>query len=462
MAFLFWPGMFLMQRRNQVAALLALVLTCDLTTAWGQSAAAPQAQTTSSLAGSLHRADNGEIQLHIFYVHGMGIDAPNPKTAPQEFQVSQQFRTSFCKRIGCTTKMGEFQGRNYANEAEFGHNTAPPPLLYLGQEIWSTSDDWHAAAPFVDHYKLVRKNGTTIYLHEINWWPLVFSAKCRQIVAMEAALVDRDEKHIATCSATTSKDSTQEDRFKSYAWITNEEIQRRVPPWPQPALINRRLKRDILDWGFADALLAVGPMRKYLVEGIRELVLASVTPAGAQEFVVVSHSLGSYLLFSALDLQSDPQAVTQPDWQSRFERVLSQTSYAYFMANQVRLLELASLDATKNLRVHLDNWGNLRSQAQKAPPQILAWSDPDDLLTWQVPELAQLAAQDWSAKHVQIINRPAKNAWRWFGLIESPAAAHTNYDINKSVVRAMVPKQNRRDRHPPNSRVDLSTSPSAP
>jgi hypothetical protein len=462
MAFLFCALMFLTRRRNQATALLALGLACPLTTAWGQTASAPQPQTTTSLADPLHRADTGEIQLHFFYVHGMGIDAPNPKTAPQDFQVSQQFRTSLCKRIGCTTKMGEFQGRNYANEAEFRNNTAPPPLQYLGQQIWGTSDDWRAAAPFVDHYKLVRNNGTTIYVHEINWWPLVFSAKCRQIVAKEAALVDRDEQHIATCSAATVKDPTQEDRFKSYAWITNEEIQRRVPPWPQAAMINRRLKRDILDWGFADALLAVGPMRKYLVEGIRELVLDSVAPASAQEFVVVSHSLGSYLLFSALDLQSDPQAATQADWRSRFERVLSQTSYAYFMANQVRLLELASLDATKNLRVYLDNWGKLRTQAQKAPPQIVAWSDPGDLLTWQVPDLAQPDASDSSAKHVRVINRPAKNAWRWFGLIEGPAAAHTNYDINKSVVREMVPKQNRSDSHPPNPGVDLPTSSSAP
>jgi hypothetical protein len=451
-----------MQRRNQLAALLTLILTCHLSAAWGQTAAAPQAQTTTSLADSLIRANTGEVQLHIFYVHGMGIDAPNPKTAPQDFQVSQQFRISFCKQLGCTTKMGEFQGRNYANEAEFRHNSAPPPLLYLGQQIWSTSDDWHAATPFVDHYKLIRKNGITIYVHEINWWPLVLSAKCRLIVAKEAALVDRDEKHIETCSATTAKDFTQEDRFKSYAWITNEEIQRRVPPWPQPALINRRLKRDILDWGFADALLAVGPMRKYLVEGVRELVLDSVTAAGTQEFVVVSHSLGSYLMFSALDLQSDPQAVTQPDWQTRFERVLSQTSHAYFMANQVRLLELASLDATENLRVHLDNWGNLRTRAQEPAPQIVAWSDPDDLLTWQVPDLAQSDAKDSSAKHVQVINRPAKNAWRWFGLIEGPAAAHTNYDINKSVVRAMVPKQKRRDLRSPSSRAELSTSPPEP
>jgi hypothetical protein len=462
MAFLFWPGMFLMHRSNRIAALLALVLTFDLGAAWGQSAAAPQSQATTSLADPLHRADTGEIQLHFFYVHGMGINAPNPKTAPQDFQVSQQFRTSFCKQIGCTTKMGEFQGRNYANEAEFGHNSVPPALMYLGQPIWSSSDDWHAAAPFVDHYKLVRNNGTIIYVHEINWWPLVFSAKCRQIVAKEAALVDRDEQHIATCAAATAKDSTQEDRFKSYAWITNEEIQRRVAPWPQPALINRRLRRDILDWGFADALLAVGPMRKYLVEGIRELVLDSVGPGGGQEFVVVSHSLGSYLLFSALDLQSDPQAVTQADWRSRFERVLSQTSNAYFMANQVRLLELASLDAAKNIRVHLDNWGTLRTQAQKAPPQIVAWSDPGDLLTWQVPDLAQPDASDSSTKHVQVVNRPAKNAWRWFGLIESPAAAHTNYDINEAVVREMVPKQNRRDLLSPKSRANLSTSATAP
>ena len=407
-------GSFLQEHRQRLVTLIAVLLACFAEVSWGQAVAAPQAP--ASLADSLKRARTGETQLHIFYVHGMGISTSKHNAGTQNFEVSEPFRKSLCKAIGCT--INEFEGRSYANEGDFAPDATPPPLSYFGEEVWKRdSNDWRAATPFGDHYKLVSNNGTTIHVHEINWWPLVFSAKCRQIVAKEAALVDLDKKHFVTCAAKTVEDPTP-NRFRSYAWITQNDVQRRQRHWPNPAAINRSLKRDILDWGFADALLAVGPM---------------------QEYIVVSHSLGSYLIFSALDLEGGSQRVTPSNWQSRFEKVLSQTSHAYFMANQVRLLELADLDNTKNgsLITHLEHWSRLRAQAHQDPPRIVAWSDPDDLLTWELPDPDQAKANG-----TDVNNRPASNATRWFWLLESPEKAHLNYEVNKHVIRTMVPKPN--------------------
>ena len=415
---------------------LALLLCCG-EVSWCQVAADPQAQAPASLADSLKRAGTGQTQLHVFYVHGMGISTLKANAGTQNFEVSEPFRKSLCKAIGCSTN--KLEGRSYASEGDFAPDAAPPPLSYFGEEIWKRdSNDWRAAAPFADHFKLVSKSGTTIYVHEINWWPLVFSAKCRQILAKDAALVGLDKKHFEICAAKTLEDSTP-NRFRSYAWISKSDIRQRQRPWPNPAVLNRSLKRDILDWGFADALLAVGPMQEYIVEGIREVVLASVTSAENQEFVVVSHSLGSYLIFSALDFQGHPPQGTPSDWESKFEKVLSQTSHAYFLANQVRLLELADLDTAKNgsLIKHLEHWSRLRAQAHLDPPRIVAWSDPDDLLTWQVPEPDQSKANS-----PNVNNRPAENATKWFWILESPEKAHSNYEENKRVIRAMVPKPN--------------------
>jgi hypothetical protein len=434
-----------MTRRYGKALLLITILVCGPRLSWGQTAT-PPTQATPSLSEPLERAYKRETQLHILYVHGMGIDTPKQKHGTQDFEVSQEFRTNFCKLIGCTTKMGELEGRDYADEGAFSPSADPPPLLYLRQEVWkrSSKEEWRASAPFVDHYKLVRKNGTLIFVDEINWWPLILSAKCRQIVGAEVSLVDRDQKHIATCSAKTVQDADHKGRYKSFAWITDD--QKRDPSWPKPAVINRWLKHDILDWGFADALMAVGPMRQYLIEGIREIVLHSFNESENQEFVIVSHSLGSYLMFSALDLQDDPTAVAAHSmWKTKFEALLGETSHAYFMANQVRLLELANLDDTKNgnLISHLENWYDARHQAQQRPPQIVAWSDPDDLLTWRVPDLDR-DAQGTDVKHVIVQNRPAQNTVRWFWLLENPTGAHTKYDQNKRVLRAMIPKPDAR------------------
>jgi len=434
-------GSFLSGRRRQQAALLAALFVCLAEVSWGQGTA-PSAQSPTSLADSLKRAETGQTQLHIFYVHGIGINTSKRNAGTQNFEVSEPFRKSFCKQIGCSTN--ELEGRIYASERDCAPDAAPPPLSYFGEDVWRRdSNDWRAATPFVDRYKLVSKNGTAIYVDEINWWPLVFSAKCRQIIAEEAALIGLDKKHFDTCAAKTVEDSTPH-RFRSYAWITKNDIQERQRPWPKPAALNSSLKRDILDWGFADALLAVGPMEDYILEGIREVVLASVTPAEQQEFVVVSHSLGSYLMFSALDLQSSSQGGTPTDWENRFDKILSQTSHVYFFANQIRLLELADLENTKRvaLTTHLGRWARLRAQAHQDPPRLIAWSDPDDLLTWLAPDPAQANVP----RHdLDVQNRPADNATRWFWLLANPGKAHINYEQNKHVIRTMVPKSSARE-----------------
>jgi hypothetical protein len=74
------------------------------------------------------------------------------------------------------------------------------------------------------------------------------------------------------------------------------------------------LKSDLMDWGFFDAVMALGPLPAHVLNGLRQLILKSLADApttaqtdaaGAranQEFVIVSHSLRSYLIFSALDV----------------------------------------------------------------------------------------------------------------------------------------------------------------
>ena len=64
------------------------------------------------------------------------------------------------------------------------------------------------------------------------------------------------------------------------------------------------------------------------------------------------------------------------------------------MANQVGLLELTELDNTKNgsLITHLEHGSWLHAQARQDPPRIVARNDPDDLLTWELPDPDQSKA----------------------------------------------------------------------
>jgi hypothetical protein len=241
-------------------------------------------------------------------------------------------------------------------------------------------------------------------------------------------------------------------RFKSYDWITPEEAARMAHLPPKGARANRALKTGLMDWGFSDAVLALGPLRLYMLDGIRQLILKSLGDSRAagvsdptrqpvdQEFIIVCHSLGSYLIFSALDInQTTIKTTTVQQSGNRFDQVLERTSMVFFFANQLRLLELASLDGPtdRNLATHLESWGKLRCDYLKSkpgasqgcrPPRITALNDPSDLLTWTVPNLPG----------VEVENYAVKNSTRWFWIIENPTKAHNNYARDKRAIREML------------------------
>ena len=403
-----------------------------------------------SLADSLQRA--GGKQLHILYLHGIASDGPGDYD-------SWLLRKGICDFLGdCVSPAGELDGNTeYADQDEFELNAPPPSLKYLGSPVWKTdpssptSQEWNAAAPFVVHWKLARSTSPAIFVDEINWWPLLFSLKCRQIVRSDASLVGPSADRIKLCSA-RRPDSRIPGRFISYDWIDAKEAQTLLAHKARGALVNRKLKNGLLDWGFSDAVLALGPLRTYLLDGIRQLILKSVaiSPDGSrrgpavprvdQEYVVVSHSLGSYLIFSALDI--NPAMPKTPSVQragDTYEQVLGRTSLVYFFANQLRLLELAYLDGSsdQDMASHLEVWGKLRCDYLKSQqgsnqtcerPQIIALNDPSDLLTWTVPEL----------KTIEVHNVIVKNAAHWLWLIESPTKAHDNYARDKSAIRQML------------------------
>lgn len=434
-----------MPSRRAYVLMLPVVLVFSSFSSSGQSNPTPdQSKPTTSLGDSLKAASGKE--LHVLYVHGIGSDGPGDYD-------SWGLRRGICEFVkDCTSRAGELDGRKaYADDDEFRPDAPVPDLEYLGQKVWGSRQEWSAAAPFVVHWKISRTRGATIYIDEINWWPLVFALKCRQIVASEAALVGPSADRIKACS-TLKPDPAAPGRFISYNWISAQDAARLLQHPPKGALVNRKLKNGILDWGFSDAVLALGPLRTYLLDGIRELILKSVaiSPDGSrggpdalrqnQEYVIVSHSLGSYLIFAALDITpSTPKTPTVQKSGDEFEQILARTSLVYFFANQLRLLELADLNgaADKNMATHLDAWGKLRCDYLKSlpgatqtcvRPQIVALNDPSDLLTWTVPDIAT----------VEVHNLVVKNARHWFWLIESPTKAHDNYAKNKHAIGQML------------------------
>jgi len=428
--------MFLLRFTLTATLLLPLAATA-------QPSAPPSTATsstgTATLRDSLRRA--GTHELHVFYIHGMAAGGSG------DFD-SWGLRKSICDHLGdCTSPAGEMDGRDYADQGRFALDTQPPDLKYLGEPVWRSQQEWNAAAPFVIHWKLARTSGSSVYVDEINWWPLVFALKCREIVASEAELVGPAEPYLSLCSRSEPDDAkTFPGRYKSYPWITPAEATRLRGLPENGARLNRAWKGSLLDWGMSDVVMAIGAMRPLLIDGIRQLILKSVTVTPShtrgladppdQEFVMVTHSLGSYLIFSALDLRAaDVNAPTPQNVRTQFKEILQHTSQVYFFANQVRFLELADLDASETMLSHLQAWADLRTQYLKdsgreseGPPQIVAWNDPSDLLTWNVPPLGSV-----TVRNIQVRNAP-----HWFWLFENPTKAHDRYAQNKKIIRQMM------------------------
>ena len=62
-------------------------------------------------------------------------------------------------------------------------------------------------------------------------------------------------------------------------------------------------------------------------------------------------------------------------------------------------------------------------------PQIVAWSDPDDLLSWQVPQI----------EGVHVVNISVRNpGFKIPPFLESPTSAHANYAKNREVLRLIL------------------------
>jgi hypothetical protein len=401
-------------------------------------------QQLFSVGDALHV--NRQMPLHIFYIHGIGATGPGD---------SLSLRTKICKYLkDCTSVAGSGPRREYADAGIFSPGARPPTLTCLEKPVWQSPEDWNASVPFVDHYVLTRKQGRSILVDEINWWPLVISLKCRKILYQEAWLAGADGNYLQDCASQWSQDGL-EDRF-NYPWISGEQVVQLRAMHSSAAFLNRKIKIDLMDWGFSDALMAVGPMQQLLLDGIRQLILKSVvsssinskptgTAGGDGDYIIISHSLGSFLIFAALSPENVPDASGTDAKQNKqvLHDVLAHLSQVYFFANQVPLLDLAMLGNPAQSVVSpqvadIRKWSEIRqsSLSDKSTAlndtnhgtQIVAWGDPSDLLTWRLPEI----------DGVQVVNYHTENAVHWLWLFAWPPDAHGNYVSNPRVIKSLM------------------------
>jgi hypothetical protein len=434
--------------------------------------------TLTSIGDALNAPDRHPV--HILYVHGISQVGAGD---------SSLLRESICTRLKlCDVKDWKNAGVEFPNRGEFADGIEPPTLAYLGSPVWKTAGEWHAAAPFVVHWVVhLRGHSAPLVVDEINWWPLLLSLKCRRVMAPEAHLSGPYRELLEFCS--NPKAQNPDGTLRYYPWITPEDAAQLEAIKPQGAWINRDLKVNLVDWALIDVLLATGPLDGILRDGIRQLMAKSAafdpilegdgdvrqhynwkaqldsSKTMDQEFVGVTHSLGAYLFFNALN--SDTPSASEPGQSTAAANegaavryIFERTSLVYFFANQIEPLEIANLETTsapsapvvqsgglgappvptapaENFRALVNRWNQMQADFQTAlhpgdetarkKLQVVAWSDPSDAITFRVPKIGD----------VDVVNLYVQNAPRWFGFFESPGSAHSDYAKNKDVLRAM-------------------------
>jgi hypothetical protein len=444
-------------------------------------------KTLTSIGDALDSADRHPV--HVLYVHGINQVGAGD---------SALLRESICTRLKlCAVSDWRNAGAEFADKGEFASGVQAPTLAYLGSPVWKNADEWHAAAPFVVHWVVhLRHHPAVLVVDEINWWPLVMALKCRRIVAAEAHLSGPDRDLLQVCSERSQQDPEGSGRF--YPWIPADEAVKLAGIRPRSVLINRSLKANLVDWGLADVLLAVGPMGGILRDGVRQLMAKSAafdpnqaraTSDGSdgqgkydwkaqlsrdntmdQEFIGVTHSLGGYLLFNTLNPEfagapgqnlSASDAARKTAEENAMRYIFERTSLVYFFANQLEMLEITNLESAPatpagamqsrglappppvpttpaaNFTALVNRWKEIQSKFQAVlHPSDETAREKIQVVAWSDPSDV-ITYRVPKIGDVDVVNLYVQNATRWFGLFESPAKAHSNYAKNKDVLRVM-------------------------
>lgn len=224
---------------------------------------------------------------------------------------------------------------------------------------------------------------------------------------------------------------------------------------PQRARLNGQLTDTLLDDCLADALIYQGHARTGFV-GQMQAAIAHATatpsrqPVGRDDpLVLISESLGSKMVFDALtESKAASNAETQTQTQTQaLARAGERLRQVFMLANQLPILGLAdqTLVVTKalaaqppmdSLQKFLDSRRNtLRAKdaAPSAPLTLVAFTDPNDLLSYSLRASRYASGTDVLVADVLVSNDSTVLGW-----LERPDTAHTGYAGNRDVIDAIA------------------------
>lgn len=209
-----------------------------------------------------------------------------------------------------------------------------------------------------------------------------------------------------------------------------------APPYPYTrARLNARFKDGLIDDCLPDALIYEGAARETMQLRMREAVLQVLSGARPDApLVVISHSMGSKLLFDTLLRMTQEPAGSAAATLAR--QAVQRMRLLIMAANQIPLLSLAEQQPATAAATAPDSLQQLlrqrRAMAAAPPLTLVAFTDPNDLLSYTLPP------ERYVGQGVTVHNILVSNAPTYLGLLERPDTAHLDYLANPDVGRLIA------------------------
>ncbi|HZR03699.1 MAG TPA: hypothetical protein VFA81_11060 [Burkholderiales bacterium] len=219
------------------------------------------------------------------------------------------------------------------------------------------------------------------------------------------------------------------------------------------AKLNDALKSGLMNSCLADAMIYIGAQGEEIRARIRPEIekalgidVAKSATGEAPAVMLVSESLGSKVMFDVL--QEIVKGASRTAAATRAKQTLDRTRQLVMFANQVPILDLTGPKPTpeqKRRGVEQGEGSSLRTFLEALPPpptpkgvqprardtrrRIVAFTDPNDLLSYRFPKGYFLESENIEAVNVLVSNDRA-----WFGFLENPTTAHRTYGKNDDVM----------------------------
>ena len=225
---------------------------------------------------------------------------------------------------------------------------------------------------------------------------------------------------------------------------------------PQRARWNAMLKDGLLNDCLADALAYQGrsraAMRTHMIEALTQVFEESKNLSGLGTLAIVSESLGSKLVFDALE-----EMALHPDASGRSRdagtKAIQRLGLVFMAANQLPMLGLADQvirdgpadsargldiqgeDSLQRLLKAADIVRQTRKKDEATAPMginLVAFTDPNDLLSYRL-QPSRYNSAGVGVTDVLVSNTPA-----YLGLVARPDRAHTSYLERPAITRLIA------------------------